>query len=62
MIRSWSREERMVERGGKDMEVEEKRRDGEEKKGEWEKCGRERGEAGGRKLEREREEVLEEGG
>ena len=61
MIRSWSREERMVERGGKDMEVEEKRRDGEEKKGEWEKCGRERGKTGGRKLERGREEEREGG-
>ena len=43
------------------MEVEEKRRNGEEKKGEWEKCGRERGKTGGRKLERGREEEREGG-
>ena len=33
-----------------------KRRNGEEKKGEWEKCGRERGKTGRRKLDRGREE------
>ena len=33
----------MVERGVKAMEVEEKGRNGEEKKGEWKKCERKRG-------------------
>ena len=41
------------------LEVEEKRRNGEMKKGEWEKCGWERGKAGGGKLERVREKEKE---